>query len=703
MAPGQTQPGAWVAFWRSVAKFETSKINPWLALRNALGVAVPLFIGAATGHLGAGLIASTGALQVAFRDSDGPYPDRARLMLAGSVIAGFTVSIAMIGGNHALAALPLAVVWAFASGMLVALGQAAGDLGLMSVVLLVIYEAVPMPAERAALSGLAAFAGGVLQTALAIANWPIDPYGPSRRALGDLFLELARAISMPSGPTDSPLATAQTIRAYSSLQTLDADRSLEADRFRFLLSQAERLRVNLLALRRLRVRLERDVPSPATCAVIDRFLADSARAAMAIGHALKSKSVPVVAGGELESMAESLRADESEMVADTRVQMDAIAGQFRSAEDVIADASAAAWPASLAAPKRRSHLFRDRANTLLANLSLESSAFRHAVRLAICIAAGETVAHLSGTRRPYWIPMTIAIVLKPDFASTFSRGVLRLVGTFVGIVFATGLVRVLPETIYAHIAAVGVLMFVMRSLGAANYGVFATAVTAMVVFLIWLNGVAPIPVMGARAVNTAAGGAIALAAYWLWPTWERSQVSETMARTLDSFGVYFRALVDNYSTRTHASAAALDRTRGTGRLARSNFEASVERACAEPGVTEEIVRRLRAMVASLHRLAHAFLALEAGIAASRATPRPAFRRFAGDLDLTLARLSSALRSNRAEPVKLPDLREDHHELIHSPGSEGIYALVNVETDRITNSVNTVAGEILEWITRRGPR
>ena len=55
---------------------------------------------------------------------------------------------------------------------------------------------------------------------------------------------------------------------------------------------------------------------------------------------------------------------------------------------------------------------------------------------------------------------------------------------------------------------------------------FATAITAMVVFLIWLNGVAPIPVMATRAMNTAAGGVIALAAYWIWPTWERRQVSK---------------------------------------------------------------------------------------------------------------------------------------------------------------------------------
>ncbi len=286
----ETPPGAWVSFWRSVAKFQTSKINPWLALRNTVGVAAPLLIGAAVGHLGTGLIASTGALQVAFRDSDGPYRERGRLMLIGSVIAGFTVCIGSLGGNNPVSSVALAVLWAFGTGILVCLGQEAGDLGLMSLVLLVIYEAVPMTPENAALSGLAALAGGIFQTALAIANWPIDPYAPLRRALGDLYLELARAMTAPAQATDSPPATAQTIAAYSALQALDTDRSPRGDRLRFLLSQAERLRLSQLALRRTRVRLERDFPSPEECAIVDRFIAAASHIASAIGIALKSGS-----------------------------------------------------------------------------------------------------------------------------------------------------------------------------------------------------------------------------------------------------------------------------------------------------------------------------------------------------------------------------------------------------------------------------
>ena len=117
----------------------------------------------------------------------------------------------------------------------------------------------------------------------------------------------------------------------------------------------------------------------------------------------------------------------------------------------------------------------------------------------------------------------------------------------------------------------------------------------------------------------------------------------------------------------------------------------------EPGSSEESVTLLKAMLASLHRLAYAMLALEAGIAGSSwAPPREAFAPFAKDVELTLYYLSSALRGSPMQP--LPDLREDHRALAHSGDSQtDRYALVNVETDRITNSLNTLTEEIVKWI------
>ncbi len=48
--------------------------------------------------------------------------------------------------------------------------------------------------------------------------------------------------------------------------------------------------------------------------------------------------------------------------------------------------------------------------------------------------------------------------------------------------------------------------------------------------------------------------------------------------------------------------------------------------------------------------------------------------------------------------EFPDLREDHHVLLQS-GDQKIerYALVNVEADRIVNSLNTLREQVMEHV------
>jgi len=225
-----------------------------------------------------------------------------------------------------------------------------------------------------------------------------------------------------------------------------------------------------------------------------------------------------------------------------------------------------------------------------------------------------------------------------------------------------------------------------------------TALTALVVLMFAIVGSAPAVVMMARGLNTAAGGAIALAAYWLWPTWERAQISETLADMLDGYRAYFRAVRDAYLEPEKQFAAQLDRARKAARLGRSNLEAASTRLRSEPGVPASRLAALDAILANSHRFIHAAMSLEGGLVRSRPVPaRDGFRVLTSHVDLTLYYLAAALRGSKIRAADLPDLREDHHALAGSgdPAVER-YALVNVETDRMVNSLNTLTGEILAW-------
>ncbi len=703
----------WSAFWQTVIRYQPEKVAPWMALRNTIGVALPLAIGVDLGRIPSALAMSTGALNVSFSDSQEPYAQRARRMFAASLLVGLAVFAGALSGRNQITAVVMAAAWAFGAGILVALSTTAADLGTVSLVTLLVYEAFAMPPEKAFYAGLLALGGGLLQTVLAVALWPLRRYVPERRVLGDLYLELSRAAVSAFQATEAPPASAQTTQAHQSLAALERDHSVEAERYRLLLGQAERMRLSLMMLRRIRTRIGRENPAGPEVGILDLYLANCSRILAAIGHSLVTGEPAGAVGDwleELQILPETLRElgeqrtpaqQIAELRNEARFQTDALTGQLRAAVDLAASAT----PAGLAAYEQReserpwSLRLGGTLATLRANLHLESAACRHAIRLAVCVALGDAFARGFELRRSYWLPMTIAIVLKPDFTATFSRGVLRLAGTFVGLLLSTELFHVLPPGSAAQVVLIAVLMFPMRCFGPANYGILTATVTALAVLLIAMTGLSPKEVIAARGLNTVAGGVIALLAYWIWPTWERTRVAEAIAKMLDAYREYFRAIRELYVSHAEPVPRELDRARLAARLARSNLEASIDRLSAEPGTSSVTRKLLAGMLASSHRLVHAVMALEAGLYTSHAVPaRDAFRTFANHVELTLYYLASSLRGDPLTRETLPDLREDHHTLVHSGNAPAErYALVNVETDRITNSLNTLTEELLGWI------
>jgi uncharacterized membrane protein YccC len=699
---------AWISFWRAVTRIEREKIVWGRAARNAIGVAVPLAAGYLLGSLPSGLIVASGALNVCFTDGDDPYRQRARRMLLGTLLVGLAVMTGTLSGHNAVINIAIAGLWAFAAGMMVSISQAATDLGVVTLVTLVVFSAQPMQPHQAVSAGLLAIAGGLFQTLLALALWPVEGHEPERRVLANLFEELARAAASPAAASEAPSASAQAVEAHNTIAALGASHTVEVERYRFLLNQAERMRLSLLMLSRLRVRIGREKPDGEEVSALDQYFELCSRLLAAIGRSLRSNdSIEPHTDwfAQIDSLADVLRASAaradsevlSTLVRDGLYQVDALAGQLRSSVELAAHATPEGSDEFDRKQSETPWTLRLRGSlaTLRANLTFKSAAFRHAIRLAVCVALGDAIGRAISWQRTYWMPMTVAIVLKPDFSATFTRGALRVAGTLLGLGFATVLFHFISATVMTQIVLIALLTFVLRSLGAANFGILTAAVSSLVVLLIGLTGVSAKDVIAARALNSSAGGALALAAYWLWPTWERSRVNENVASLLDAYRDYFRCVSQAY-LKPEAPPPELDSARQAARLARSNLEASVDRLSAEPYKSQ--LTALTDMLASSHRLVHALMALESGLYQSKfVTPRDTFRTFSHDVEKTLYFLAASLRGSAIHPGDMPDLREDHHALLRSGDSRvERYALVNIETDRITNSLNTLREQIISW-------
>jgi uncharacterized membrane protein YccC len=158
------------SLWQAIKKIEHGKINGgWLSFRNALAVALPLGLGMVLGNPLAAVAMATGALNVSFSDGADPYKQRARRMVGWSVLGAIAVFLGSYTGTWHLTAIVLAAAWAFVAGMLMCLGTRAGDLGLNTLVALIVFAAHSEPSLRGAIyTGLLVLAGGLLQTTFAL-------------------------------------------------------------------------------------------------------------------------------------------------------------------------------------------------------------------------------------------------------------------------------------------------------------------------------------------------------------------------------------------------------------------------------------------------------------------------------------------------------------------------------------------------------
>ncbi len=706
-----------VNFWRTLKRVDKSRLNTFgMSLRNALAVGLPLAVGIASGHPLAAVAVASGALNVAFSDGRDPYAHRARRMLAWTLLGAFAVFLGSVTGNYHVLAILVASAWAFAAGLLVSIGTRAGDLGLNTLVTLVIYAARGAMSPLGALyAALLVLGGGLLQTGLALLFWPVRGSRPERIAVGKIYRDLAQHVGEHPDALFTTSLKPPTSEVQDALSALGRDHSLEGERLRVLFDQADRLRFSIYSLQQLRSGLQHERQKTAAISgsavkILDDMLDLACRLLQCVSNELIDDNQDVISTKLLDELlrltkaAQSNRAGSNSLLGDEFASaVDTVAGQLRVVAQLAGSSTTAGaeeFARSELAPPLKLQV-RSWLDTLAANLHIQSPAFRHGIRLAICVAIADVIGRSMSVQRNYWLAMTVAVVLKPDFTSTVSRGVLRLCGTFAGLVLATVLFHLFPSSAFTQLVLVTAFMFLMRYAGPANYGVFSVAISGLIVFLIAATGVAPSQVVAQRAINTAAGGLFALIAYLLWPTWERSQVSDTIADMIDRMRDYFRLVARRLIEPGYALEPDLDKARDAWRQSRSSAEASVDRISSEPGTAIDKLDCLTSILASSHAVVRITMALEAGPLPSVAqAPPPEFEAFAHDVEFTLYFLSAALRGSSVAASSLPKLRADHRRLLDAYAKSSVANdYIILETDRLTVALNTLREQVLSYISQ----
>jgi uncharacterized membrane protein YccC len=707
-------------FVNDAARVDQASIEPGYALRSTVGVAIPLIVALALEHPLSGVSAAIGAMCVGFAAQQGVYRTRAAVTVLTSAAMALGALAGSLTGGDAPLNVALTAVWGIACGLIAALGPAANAVGLNSLVTFVIFSqfgfTVPQAAQQAGL----VFAGGILQTILLVLVWPLQRFSAERGVLERAYRALADAAVHipPHHKLQSPDAQPLTLVSRTLADPQPFAKRGETAIFESLFVEAERVRGSLAALTTDRYALEAfpSLAAPAALADVGTATHDVLiEVAAALQAARAPDDMPSVwhaLDRALDAMAAELRAlppdalDAGPILRRSLGDARALAGQLRAAwRAVKAPVEPNAGPPAESPTARlfRPSVFAGALATLRANAGLDSPFGRHALRVGITLALATTAEHVLRFERAYWIPLTAAIVLRPDFGATFIRGSARVVGTLIGALAASAISLVFHPQAESYLVLALAAACIAYLTVAANYALFTMGITAYVVFLLAFGGLAAHTAVSERLWATLLGGLLALGAYVVWPAWERERVSTELAKVLDRERDYGRLVLAAYTDPATRDDRAIFKAQLAVRLARSTAETSVDRILAEPVHPRNVpVRVALGILAATRRFGLAALTLQARLPRAAAVKDPQLGILRDALDTSLALLASALRAH-ADPPELPPLRDLQIGLKDSLTLSAPHeaSMLVSETDLLVDSVNMIA-DLLHRLPGRDP-
>src|SRR4051794_19947554 len=366
--------------------------------------------------LGAGVFGTTGALVATIAPQAGPLRDKLRRIAsaAGFGVVGLLVGQFAEGGGW----LPVVVIALLSalSGLLSGINSALSLGALQLLVYTALSSGLMTPLPTWAEIGFF-FAGACWATLTTLVQWWFEPEDPDRSAVAAVFTKIGALLTATgtdaAGDARRELTTAlnagydRVIRSRSR----SAGRSRELSELAGILNAAAPLVEGSVAAARAGVAAD---PQDVT--------AVNALAAAVRGE----RELPPERPPALEEGPAGRRA--------TRHGV-------RLVWNVVGDPEERAGAAVASQELDWRTRARDLADRTIA--SPESRSF--AVRLALCMTIAEIARQLLPIQRPYWVLLTVAIVLKPDFGSVFTRAVQRGAGTLLGVLVGSLLLTFLPR------------------------------------------------------------------------------------------------------------------------------------------------------------------------------------------------------------------------------------------------------------------
>jgi uncharacterized membrane protein YccC len=599
---------------------------PWpVMIRAVFAIWVPLTIGFVSGHVRLFILPATGGLLSVMIDTGGPYRARVRKIVSAAVFGGGAGLV--VGGlihNRGWIAVIALVVVAAVSALITRLGATGSAVGLQ----LLVYTALglgPIGALRPWWHVLLEFvAGAVWAIVLITPSYLLAPRAVEQQAVAAVYHSFAKFLRSIGTPDVAGVRVQVTTALNAAYDTLLTHRSGAGGRNRADIHLVAILNVShQMAEAATTLRAEGQRPPPWVTDTIDR-LAD----VIARGSAVPVRHAPVwghsgVAGAVTPPLIPPAWSQSPGALA------------LRDSMVGLARAISGNWapPSAPPAPTDWRSRVRERAVYVAEQLVGGRVARMFTIRLMVCTGVAAVITQEFSLTRSYWVVLTVAIVLKPDYGSVFARALQRGIGTIVGAFLGAAILAVVPYGLWL-LVPFGVLAALLPYGRARNFGLSATFLTPLVVLLIDLENKSGWRLAADRLIDTLLGCVVVLVlGYAVWPSTWQAHLPGQFADSLRAMCDYMEESLIPAATAGQAGAQAgaqageaegpAPRSRLRRRVGRSLSDLRVEfqRSLSEPRAVSRRATAWWPAVAGLEEVMDSVTTT--AVAISRGAPAPA--------------------------------------------------------------------------------
>ncbi len=594
-------------------------------LRATIAILLPALIGSFTNHFQTGLTIALGAMCVSLVDAPGPILNKRNSMLFCIAFAFIIAVITALARTSVILMGIEIVAVSFFFSMFVVYGQRATAVG--SAAVLVMILTMDNPVQRADIFSHAGLilAGGVFYLLLSLSLYRIRPYRNAQRALGECIREVANYLSIRADfynpatnlETDYKRLVAQHVivnekqdlvrEVFFKTRQIVEETTDQSRRLVFAFIETVDLFEDITAAYYDYRLLRETYESSGILRLFHQSLKKIVDELHAMGIAVQTNSA-FRRGfdyiGEIRQLKKEIDALPAVEATHKLVLVKILVNIRNLLNDL--DTIGQYFAADLQRNKTgvdHSHFVTHQPldpKIFYNNLNMQSSAFRHALRVAsACLVGYLATLVMPAGKHSYWILLTIAFIIKPAFSLTKQRNIERIVGTLLGAAIGVGILLLIENTT-VRFAIMVLFMLGTYTFMRLNYLAMVMCVTPYVFIVFSFIGSEFKAIAAERIMDTFIGCAIAFSAsYFLFPNWEREQLKQYMADIVKANMLYLQKIMKALAGH-QVSLIEYKVARKEVYLHSANLAAAFQRMLSEPKSKQTSTSQLQQFVVLNH-------------------------------------------------------------------------------------------------------